>query len=83
MDDPNVMYDNKVWFVDGAVYHAACTGQKRGGDAWVGKTASRTRGNIFWMGSFLDFVRRLGTKRGEGRHGAHVRGAERNRVDRR
>jgi len=39
VDDPNVMYDNKVWFVDGAVYHAACTGQKRGGDAWVGKTA--------------------------------------------
>ena len=32
---------------------------------------------------FLNFVRRSGTTRAAGPHGAHVRGAKRNRVDRR
>ena len=52
-------------------------------------------GNVFRVGIFLDFVRRSGTTcaraegalgaltaRAEGPHGAHVRGARRNRIDR-
>ena len=45
--------------------------------------ARKWSGNIFRVGIFLDFVRRSGTTRAEGPHGAHVRRAERNRIDRR
>ena len=41
--------------------------------------ASKKSGNIFRVGIFLDFVRR--TTRAEGPHGAHARGAKRNRID--
>ena len=40
-------------------------------------------GNVFRAGIFLDSVRRSGTTRAESPHGAHVRGAKRNRIDRR
>ena len=43
--------------------------------------ASKKSGNVFRVGIFLDFVRL--TTRAEGPHGAHVRGAKRNRIDRR
>ena len=45
--------------------------------------ASKERGSMFRVGVSLVFVRRSGTTRAEGPHGAHVRGAKRNRVDRR
>ena len=41
-------------------------------------------GNVFRVGICLDFVkkRRSGATRAEGPHGAHVRGAKRNRIGR-
>ena len=49
----------------------------------LASTASRKVGRSFRVGMCLDFVRRSGTTRAEGPHGAHVRGAKRNRIDRR
>ena len=40
-------------------------------------------GDFFRVGIFLGFVRRPGTTRRRAPRGAHVRGAERNRIDRR
>ena len=49
---------------------------------WVGELGLRTEtgGNVFRVGIFLGFVRRSGTTRTEGPHGAHVRRAKRNRI---
>ena len=42
--------------------------------------ASKKSGNTFRVRIFLDSVRRSGTARAEGPHGAHARGAKRNRI---
>ena len=44
---------------------------------------SKKSGNVFRVGIFLDFVRQPGTTCAGGPHRAHVRGAKRNRIDRR